>query len=134
MGNSLSSIGINAFSSCTALTAVTIPRSVKAMGENPFYRCTALNTIKVENGNTVYDSRNGCNAIIETSTGTLITGCKGTVIPDGVISIGRIAFSSLTSLTGIHFPGSVKTIGQYSFNGCNGLQEITFDECWSKET
>ena len=44
--------------------------------------------IVVEEGNPKYDSREGCNAIIETATNKLICGCKSTVIPASVKSRG----------------------------------------------
>ena len=69
MGSSVTSIGEAAFSDCESLTSIVIPRSVKTIVGIPFYRCTALSQLEVESGNTVYDSRNHCNAIIETATG-----------------------------------------------------------------
>lgn len=79
--NSVTSIGKRAFYSCTGLKSVTIPNSVTSIGFVAFNRCGALTSIVVADGNIVYDSRDGCNAIIETATNTLITGCQNTVIP-----------------------------------------------------
>ena len=126
MGSSVTSIGEAAFSDCESLTSIVIPRSVKTIVGIPFYRCTALSQLEVESGNTVYDSRNHCNAIIETATGTLLNGCRTTVVPDGVITIGNHAFNSQTGLTDINLPESVRIIGDYAFQGCNGLKSVTF--------
>ena len=126
LGSHLASIGENVFTDCNSLTSIVIPRSVNTIVGNPFYRCTSLSLIEVEDGNTAYDSRNHCNALIETATGTLLTGCHTTVIPDGVVTIGDYAFYSLTELTSVDFPGSVREIGSYAFYGCSGLNSVTF--------
>ena len=81
-------------------------------------------SITVEEGNTVYDSREGCNAIIEKSSNTLIAGCKNTIIPNSVTSIGFLAFSGRTGLTSITIPNSVTSIGDNAFSGCSSLSSI----------
>ena len=123
--NSVTSIGVSAFSGCTSLTSITIPNSVTSIGERAFSYCSSLTSIKVESGNTVYDSRGNCNAIIETSTNTLIAGCKKTIIPNSVTSIGQYAFSGCTGLASITIPNSVTTIGEQAFNGCTSLTSVT---------
>ncbi len=121
----VTSIGNKAFAYCTDLTTITIPASVTSIGNGVFAGCSNLATMTVEAGNTVYDSRNVCNAIIEKSTNTLIAGCKGTTIPTTVTSIGNAAFSSCSGLTSITIPTSVKSIGDYAFDGCDNLTSIT---------
>ena len=69
------------FFGCTGLTSITIPNSVTRLGRGCFANCERLESIEVESGNTVYDSRENCNAIIETSSNTMIAGCKNTTIP-----------------------------------------------------
>jgi hypothetical protein len=81
----------------------------------------------VENGNTIYDSRENCNAIIETATNTLIAGCQNTIIPNSVTSIGDRAFSGCSSLTSITIPNSVTSIGDYAFSYCSSLTHITLE-------
>ena len=73
----------------------------------------------------MYDSRDNSNAIIETSTNTLILGCKNTVIPNSVTSIGDCAFVDCSDLTSITIPDSVTTIGWATFANCNGLTTVT---------
>lgn len=145
--NSVTSIGDRAFSNCTNLTDIAIPNAVESIGnyafaytgltsitipssvtdivETAFATCQSLTTMIVEHGNTVYDSRNNCNAIIKTGTNTLISGCKNSVIPSGVTSIGNYAFRSCT-LASITIPNSVTTIGMRAFYGCTALEYIIF--------
>ena len=122
--NSVTSIGSLAFLYCDGLTSIEIPNSVTSIGIYAFRGCTGLESIVVENGKSLYDSRNNCNAIIETATNELIAGCKNTVIPSNVTSIGNSAFSGCSGLTSIEIPNSVTSIGDYAFNDCSGLTSI----------
>ena len=122
--NSVISIGDFAFTDCTGLTTLTIPGSVTSIGSAAFIYCSSLASICVENGNPNYDSRDNCNAIIETATEAMIAGCKNTVIPNSVTSIGDYAFSVCTGLTSVDIPNSVTSIGDYAFGGCTGLTSV----------
>jgi uncharacterized protein YjdB len=122
--NSVTSIGNSAFYG-SGLTSVTIPNSVTSIGDYAFYYCNGLTSLSVENGNTKYDSRGDCNAIIETETNTLICGTKNTVIPNSVTSIGDYAFGGCSGLTSVTIPNSVTSIGDWAFSGCSDLTSIT---------
>ena len=145
--NTLKTIGIQSFLNCDSLTSITIPDSVTSIGGSAFAGCISLDNVKigsnveniagnvfsgckslenivVDKNNRYYDSRNNCNAIIETSNNTLITGCKNTVIPDSVTSIGESSFSGCSSLTNITIPNGVTSIGEWAFSGCSSLTNI----------
>ena len=123
--NSVTSIGEFAFHDCRGLTSVTIPNSVTSIGNYAFNSCSGLTSIVVDKGNVNYDSRDNCNAIIETATNTLITGCNSTIIPNSVTSIGHSAFCDCRGLTSVTIPNSVTSIGEYAFLGCDGLTSVT---------
>ena len=125
IGNSVTSIGYEAFAFCSGLTSVTIPNSVTSIGGETFAGCSGLTSIVVESGNSVYDSRNNCNAIIETATNTLHSGCQTTLIPNSVTSIGDYAFYYCSGLTSVTIPNSVTSIGAGAFENCSGLTSVT---------
>ena len=121
---SLTTICEKAFEACTSLTSITIPASVTRIDSYAFVKCSSLESISVAEGNTVYDSRNGCNAIIIKESNKLLLGCKNTVIPTGVTSIGKEAFYKCTGLTSITIPESVTSIGEEAFESCNSLTTV----------
>ena len=122
--NSVTSIGEHAFDRCSGLTSITIPNSVTSIGEYAFERCSGLTSITVAQGNTKYDSRDNCNAIIESASNKLIAGCKTTIIPNSVTSIGDYAFYNCSGLTSVTIPNSVTSIGYSAFRGCSGLTSV----------
>ena len=47
-------------------------------------------------------------------------------LPDNLTSIGESAFYDCSSLTEIHLPASLTSIGESAFRGCSSLTEINF--------
>jgi len=148
--NSVTSIGIGAFSHCTGLTNVTIPNSVKYIGEGAFNSCINLTSVTIPNSVTSIGSYafSGC------------TSLTNVTIPNSVTSIGSYAFSDCTSLSAITvdasnsfyssvegvlfdksqttliecpggkagsytIPNSVTNIGTRAFFGCTSLASVT---------
>ena len=123
--NTVTAIFDQAFANCSGLTSITIPNSVTLISSSVFIGCSGLTSMEVTSGNTHYDSRGNCNAIIETSHNYLIAGCQTTVIPNTVTYINSNAFEGHTGLTTITIPNSVHSIEHYAFKNCNGLTSIT---------
>lgn len=121
----VTTIGLDAFYGCKGLTSIVIPAGVKLIGTGAFANCSGLESIQVDPGNTVYDSRGNCQAIIETATNTLLTGCKNTTIPKTVKIIANAAFRNCTDLTDIVIPDSVTTIKFNAFEYCSQLKNVT---------
>lgn len=119
----LKRIGKYAFAA-TDIESIKIPASVTSI-ETPFIcNCTNLTKLEVQEGNPIFDSRDNCNAVIETSTNTLISGCKTTVIPKGVTALGDNAFRECQYLEEYTIPEWITSIGINAFMHCSGLTKL----------
>ena len=142
--NTVTHIGVNAFKGCLHLTSFFLPDSISYVGRGMLNKCSNLSSINVGLQNNYYDSRDNCNAIIETSSNTLIAGCSSTIIPAGVIKIGDYAFSGNIPIDCSNFeqtsdkraswteyylslsiPSSVLELGDHAFEDCHGLGSIS---------
>ena len=119
----VTSIGYDAFYGCRGLTSITIPSSVTSIVTGAFHCYESLTSITVASGNTVYRSEGNC--LIQRSNNTLILGCKNSVIPTSVTSIGNRAFYLCNGLTSITIPTSVTSIGDYAFGDIVRLTSVT---------
>ena len=118
----VTTIDYMAFSN-SGLTSVVIPKGVSYI-QWAFMGCSALTSIIVDENNPYFNSRDNCNAIIETASNTLIAGCKNTIIPNGVTSIGGQAFWECIDLVEISIPNSVTQIEYGAFTSCTGLTSV----------
>ncbi len=126
--NTISRINPSVFQGCCNLKAIFIPESVNEIREYAFLRCSNLERIEVAKDNKVYDSRNNCNAIIQTSKNILIQGCSNTVIPESVTEIGWNAFYGCRGLRNIVIPHSITRIGDNAFTNCINLMNVVIPE------
>ena len=115
-------IAAHAFKNCSSLSSIIIPNSVASIGKYAFSGCSGLERINVAEDNRVYHSKGNC--LIKTATNELALGCKNSVIPNYVTTIGDYAFDGCSSLQSIYIPNSVTTIGNSAFDGCSSLQSI----------
>ena len=109
---------------CCDLRSIHIPKSVVKICSEAFWGCNYLREIDVDTANPVYDSRENCNAVIETATNRLLFGCRNSIIPSSVVEIYDHAFSVCEYLWKITIPASVERIGDWAFSGCEGLGSI----------
>ena len=141
----VTSIGNEAFNSCSSLTSIEIPSSVTTIGNNTFNGCSNLEKVVFEEDSEL--------ATIEESAFRNCSSLTSIEIPSGVTTIGNYAFadcsnieklvfeenSQLTtignsafagcsSLTSIEIPSSVTTIGESAFSGCSNLVKVAFEE------
>ena len=121
-------IAVGTFSLCSQVTSVTIPASVEYLGLPMFQYCKGLSSITIDERNNKYDSRDHCNAIVEKKSNVLLAGCKGTIIPNSVVSIGAHAFEKCESMFVITIPKGVERIGESAFSGCVDLVHFNIPE------
>lgn len=123
---SLKFIGQEAFENCQSLVAIDISFRVEEIEKHTFRDCPNLILMSVSSSNPKYDSRDDCNAIIETATNTLLYGIKISTIPADVEAIGDEAFNG-SQITTLELNGNVKSIGRNAFYN-TWLTSVTLEE------
>ncbi|MGN0153848.1 MAG: leucine-rich repeat protein [Lachnospiraceae bacterium] len=124
--STVTSIGEAAFSGCSGLTNIMIPASVTNINKAAFDGCKGLTGVEVAEENEVYYSDQNC--IIRKDNAELVLGCKNSIIPNNVKSIGACAFSGCMGLRSITIPNGVISIGDCAFSNCKGLTSITIPD------
>jgi hypothetical protein len=124
----VTTIGEEAFSLCTSLTAVTIPAGVTSISSDAFSACWSLKVISVAAANRQYKDIDG--VVFSKDGKTLLLYPKGGktdyTVPAGVTDIGRaFALSRLTSVT---IPKGVTSIDGGAFANCESLTSVTIPE------
>lgn len=144
--DNVTSIGSSAFRYCTNLKSITIPDSVIRIGYAAFWGCTNL-TIYGNSGTTaeIYATENNIEfktldtykyELLDDGTIEIIdyTGAETSLeIPSEfcgykVTKIGNYAFQNCISLSEITIPESVTNIGHGAFSGCTNLKIITIPD------
>jgi hypothetical protein len=109
IGNSVTSIGNEAFLDCTGLSSITIPNSVTSIGDGAFEGCTGLISITIPNS-------------VTSIGGWAFYGCTGlssVTIPNSVTNIDWGTFSGCTGLTEACFEGNAPvSLGGNAFESC----------------
>jgi hypothetical protein len=137
IGSGVTSIGNNAFQSCSSLSSITIPSSVTSIGTGMFQYCYSLSSIIIPSSVTsigsdaFYNCYSLSSIIIPSSVNSIGSSAfyncyslSSIIIPSSVNSIGSSAFYSCSSLSSITIPSSVTSIGDTSFQNCSSLSSI----------
>ncbi len=120
----VASIADLAFEGASWLASLSIPASVASISPTAFRGCSGLKRISVDAQNRIYDSRDHCNAIIETATHTLVLGHAVGDIPQSVKVIGQCAFAG-SRRTSYAIPEHIARIEKQAFFGSPQLQKVT---------
>ena len=139
--DSVTSIGVCAFSDCTSLSNIVIPNGVASIGDAAFSYCYSLSNIDIPNSVTSIGDRAflGCESLNSvvipnsvTSIGDAAFGecysLSDIVIPDSVTGIGNDVFFQCDSLTSVVIPDSVTSIGADAFGECYSLTNIAIPD------
>lgn len=120
----VTTVGEAAFESCYKAESLIIPSTLTNIGSAAFSNCFGLISVSIAEGNPVYDSRDNCNAFIETATNTLVQGFDASTIPSGVVAIADYAFYRCTGILELTIPEGVTTLGKDAFNDCRNMTSI----------
>lgn len=125
---SVTSIGFSAYNMCESLRSVHLSKNVQTIGNGAFGFCQNIESFTIDSENPFFDSRENCNAIIETATNTLIHGFNCTTIPSTLEGIAYDAFYYCDKLESIYISKSVSRIDYCPFIGCNNLRSVVIDK------
>ena len=134
-------IGSHAFSSCNGLISLTVPSSVKSIGDMAFEHIPNVNYTGPCRTSTSWGAKtlNGTidgDFVYADAEKTQLTAYIGfwtdIAIPQGVTSIGRLAFSDCNNLKNVTIPTSVTSIDYLAFANCFGLKSINIPESVTK--
>ena len=111
----------------SGISSLHIPESVNEIGFRAFGNCLGITEITVAQNNVKFDSRDNCNAIVDSQSNKLVVGSRNSFIPNSVTSVGSYAFDGCSGLASIDIHSSVTTIGEKAFDGCSGLKTVNWN-------
>lgn len=123
LSDNITDVGSFAFADCKGLSSVYIPKNVKYIGPAAFGWCN-LDYISVDELNPYLDSRNGCNAVIETNTDKIVVATNYTIVPENVRVIGDRSFAGCEQLQSISLPSGLTEIQAWAFGNCIAIHDI----------
>ena len=118
ISDGVTTIGDNAFNSCSKLTEITIPTAITSVGKSAFANCTLLET--------VYFNAQMCSSFGNTSN-RVFSGCsnlKNVIFADNVVSVPSYSFDNCAALTNVTMSDSIQVIGEYAFRNCDNIASI----------
>lgn len=121
---SVTGIGFCAFNRLTGIKRVRIPQNIIHIAEGAFYMCSSVERISVSSKNRIYNSDLGCNAIVESNNGKLISGCRNTVFTSNIREIGQLALCGVYNNQILRLPKNIVSIGNSAFAFCNKIQYL----------
>lgn len=127
LSENLESIGQEALCSSSRMDSLFIPAKVSYIANDALSNTNNLKYLVVDKQNKFFDSRENCNALIETASNTLLRGSSHSTIPSTVTSLGDYAFS-MADFKSLDIPENISSIGVSAFEYCLLLEEIRLPE------
>ena len=126
--DSVTEIEEGAFLNCSSLKSISISAKVEHLGAS-FGGCISLKNIEIDENNVYYTVING--SIYTKDQKTLVQYSQSNRsdsfhIPEGVITIGDLAFANSQFLRNVSISSSVVTIGSSAFMDCSSLERVYF--------
>lgn len=97
----------------TGLRSIRIPASTTSIATTAVSACQQLTSVVVDPANPVYDSRENCNAIIETKTNMMVSASAVARIPRSVTSLSDECFNMFNPKE-LTIPAQITRIGPWS--------------------
>lgn len=123
VGNGVTSIGNEAFTSCKGITSVTLSDDVTTIGDSAFWSNENLLRFNSDTDGVMIIKDNVTS--IESYAFSSIYSITTLFIGSGITSIANSTFPSMKGLTAVTIPNSVTSIGSYAFYNCTSLKSIT---------